>query len=209
MFYADCYVAIRDGNAKGNTCIGWHETEKGWVLYDPTKGAPEGVKPEFLCVKSGCVPLPLSDDAWTIFRQMSNGRKARLLCDQLSDAMTKTEDGELRHLLHDVIGEMCELSTMVGLLRDQPDMNGAAIHQIRQMLADHGVPPAAYIDDAVANAIKQRDMLFGAVTQLQELVFSKWQPTDTAGDLEKAAWEARIKQILKDAGLEESPSSAA
>lgn len=66
VLYMDCHAAIRDANAQRNTGIGWDASQKAWILYDPTKGAPAGVEPEMLCIKSGMLPIPLSESGKVI-----------------------------------------------------------------------------------------------------------------------------------------------
>ena len=59
--YANAHEAIREGNARAPACVGWSATAKGWQVYDPGKGCPDGLEPELLCVRSGSLPVPLSD----------------------------------------------------------------------------------------------------------------------------------------------------
>lgn len=73
MEYKNCRDAIRDANAKGNTAIGWSEEKSAWVLYDPKDGAPDGVVPDLLCIKSGTIPIGLSEYGKVIVRQMLEG----------------------------------------------------------------------------------------------------------------------------------------
>ncbi len=64
--YANAHEAIREGNARGPACVGWSATARGWQVYDPSKGCPEGLEPELLCLRSGRLPLPLSETGTAI-----------------------------------------------------------------------------------------------------------------------------------------------
>ena len=74
MIYENCYDAIRDANAAGMTAVGWLQGH-GWLLYDPRKGPPENVRPEFWCVRSGLLPIPLSEEGRQIFKEMLTSQK--------------------------------------------------------------------------------------------------------------------------------------
>lgn len=66
--------AINAGNyfskGKGLCCIGWEQSSSKWIIYTTTSGAPEGVKSEFLCIGSGFLPLPISDEGRKIFEEI-------------------------------------------------------------------------------------------------------------------------------------------
>jgi len=70
-FY-DCHMAIRDGNALAPCGIAWRlEGYNGhWYLFELTEGADKGTQVEFICIGQGRVPIPVSDSAREIVRQM-------------------------------------------------------------------------------------------------------------------------------------------
>jgi len=76
MEYYKVEDAIRDANYEANTSImasiGWNQEISRWVVYNPQKGAPKNTTPEFLCVGSGHLPLPLSTEAIQIFDELFN-----------------------------------------------------------------------------------------------------------------------------------------
>jgi len=72
--YKNIKPAINMGNymsmGRGLCCIGWNQKTSSWVIYTTTGGAPTGVKPEFFCVGSGILPVPLSSEAAQIFNEL-------------------------------------------------------------------------------------------------------------------------------------------
>lgn len=62
----DARSAIRYAAATAPAVVGWKSG--GWVVYDPKKGAPSGVKPELFCYATGRLPIPLSDNGVTVLR---------------------------------------------------------------------------------------------------------------------------------------------
>jgi hypothetical protein len=69
--YPDCHDAIRDANAASNHCVGWDQEHCKWVVYNPLDGRPSvHIIPEFFCVRSGSLPIALTNEAVRILRQM-------------------------------------------------------------------------------------------------------------------------------------------
>ena len=71
--YTNAHDAIRDATGTGKSCVGWDPKINRWVVYDPRRGAPEGVRPEFLCLRNGLLPVPLSEEGREIIRQLLEG----------------------------------------------------------------------------------------------------------------------------------------
>ena len=72
--YKEIKSAINEGNysskGKGLCCIGWEQLSSKWIIYTTTDGAPEGVRSEFLCIGSGFLPLPISEEGKKIFEEI-------------------------------------------------------------------------------------------------------------------------------------------
>lgn len=64
MLFNRAEEALRQAYIVGDHCVGW--TGEGWNVYDPKKGAEEGVQPEFLCL-NGAHPVPLNDSAINVW----------------------------------------------------------------------------------------------------------------------------------------------
>ena len=59
-------------------------------------------------------------------------------------------------------------------LRNGKSLAEDAMHAVREMLREQGVPEAAFIDDHVANAIVQRNQAQAHIADMTE-VFEKWE----------------------------------
>ena len=65
--YTDVAEAIREANGLKYHVVGWVQEQNGWTVYDPTKDwTLLGVDPEFLCLQSGTLPLPLNKTAFDV-----------------------------------------------------------------------------------------------------------------------------------------------
>lgn len=66
--YRNFKDALRDGNSQAPCGIGYKKDD-GWFVYDLADGMiVKDAVPEFVCVRIGQPPIPLSDDAtlvWT------------------------------------------------------------------------------------------------------------------------------------------------
>jgi hypothetical protein len=67
-------------------------------------------------------------------------------------------------------------------------MSSDAIHAVRELLDAHNVPAAAFIDDHVGNAIRQRD----AATEECD----RWKRLYEAKQLELAKTQANLEKVL-------------
>lgn len=64
--YINARHALRAAYAQAPTAIGWKPG--GWIIYDPTDGAPPGVAPEMLVLRQGSLPVPLSENGLAVIR---------------------------------------------------------------------------------------------------------------------------------------------
>lgn len=67
MIYNNAAKAINAGNIRAPVVIGWRPG--GWFLYDPCN-PPSDVTPEFLCLGTGIMPVPLSEDALDVLNSV-------------------------------------------------------------------------------------------------------------------------------------------
>lgn len=67
--YANCRLAIRDGNAKAPMVVAWLPDKVAWVLSDP-RCPVAGAEPDLLCIGLGHLPIPLSESGCTILQQL-------------------------------------------------------------------------------------------------------------------------------------------
>lgn len=63
--YQDARHALRMAAAAAPAVVGW--APGGWCVYRAQDGAPNGVVPEFLVVRQGVSPIPLSDHAGDVW----------------------------------------------------------------------------------------------------------------------------------------------
>lgn len=72
--YKDIKKAINAGNfvsaGEAIACIGWNQKKAAWIIYPTMAGCPKELRPEFLCIGSGILPLPLSDEGRQIFEEL-------------------------------------------------------------------------------------------------------------------------------------------
>ncbi len=71
MAYKNCFDAMSEATARGKTCVGY-DKPNGWILYSPIQGCSKNIEPEFLCLGTGILPIPLSDSGFTILKQWFN-----------------------------------------------------------------------------------------------------------------------------------------
>ena len=69
LFYESAYHAIRDGN-HFSPCGVSYKQGRGWALYNLREGPDLHEQPEFICYRSGRIPLALTDAARTILAQL-------------------------------------------------------------------------------------------------------------------------------------------
>jgi hypothetical protein len=68
MQHSDARHALRTAFATAPAVVGWKSG--GWVVYNPTLGAPAGVEPEVLVLATGRLPIPLSDLGAEVWRSV-------------------------------------------------------------------------------------------------------------------------------------------
>ncbi len=71
VIHTDATTAIREASAAGPAVVAWvpvgRARQTGWVVYRPA--APiDGVEPELLCLKTGALPIPLSENGLEVAR---------------------------------------------------------------------------------------------------------------------------------------------
>jgi hypothetical protein len=59
-------AAIRLAASSAPSVVGWKAG--GWVVYNPTIGAPKGVEPEIFVAAPGVLPVALTDVGATVLR---------------------------------------------------------------------------------------------------------------------------------------------
>lgn len=69
--FASAHDAIRAGQACAPSGVAYRQGT-GWFVYDLAQGINDvpGAVPEFVCVKSGRLPVALTDEGETILRQL-------------------------------------------------------------------------------------------------------------------------------------------
>lgn len=68
-FYDNAHNAIRDGNGQAPAGIAFR-SGKGWFVYDLRDGLQDGDESEFVCIKFGVLPIPVSDVAKEILHNL-------------------------------------------------------------------------------------------------------------------------------------------
>jgi hypothetical protein len=66
--FLDATDAIKHALADGQRCVGYKQGA-GWIIYDPTN-VPAGIVPEFFCIRSGTLPIPLSETATEVLESI-------------------------------------------------------------------------------------------------------------------------------------------
>ena len=66
MFFDDARKAINAAVYHAPHCVGYKQG-KGWTVYCPKTGAPDGVVPEFFVAAPGAMPVPLSSAALDVW----------------------------------------------------------------------------------------------------------------------------------------------
>lgn len=102
--------------------------------------------------------------------------RALALASRLREQKLEAEADEIVTLCADIIEAKAQVKVFEGdlaLMRDRANadlMSGAAMALIRDMLKQQKVPEAAFIDDNVANAIVQRNILMLAIINAMKLI---------------------------------------
>jgi hypothetical protein len=72
LSFTNARHAITHATALGYMCVGWQQNRSVWVIYHAAMGAPAGVQPEMLCLRTGLLPIPLSIEGELIVSRLGS-----------------------------------------------------------------------------------------------------------------------------------------
>ena len=61
MHHQNLGHALHEAVGRAPSCVGYRQG-KGWLVYKPTEGSPEGTEPELFVPAAGRMPVALSED---------------------------------------------------------------------------------------------------------------------------------------------------